>query len=96
MSTEEVLGDDSSDVESEESNPTAEDVVAELTPEQEEFNRKRDTIAEKLQADDKTFYKTIAEIYIFMNNLDTAIRGIAQMGGPKAMLKILMGREKGD
>lgn len=67
------------------------DSGADLSPEQIEFNKKRDAIAELLK-DDETFRQTIAELYMFMSNMDAAIRSIGAMGGPKAMMKMLMGR----
>jgi len=63
----------------------------ELSPEQIEFNTKRDAIAELLK-DDEVFRQTIAELYMFMSNMDAAIRSIGAMGGPKAMMKMLLGR----
>lgn len=63
----------------------------ELTDEELEFRRKRDAIAEALK-DDEKFRQAIAELYIFMSNMDMAIRSIGAMGGPKAMMKMLMGR----
>lgn len=56
-----------------------------------EFLEKRNAIAEALK-DDEKFRQCIAELYIFMSNIDTAVRSIGQMGGPKAMLKMIMGK----
>jgi len=61
--------------------------------EAEEFLLKRDAIAERLK-DDEVFRQCIAELYIFMSNMDTAIRSIGAMGGPKAMMKMLLGKGK--
>lgn len=61
--------------------------------EEAEFIRKRDAIAEALK-DDEKFRQCIAELYMFMSNMDLAIRSIGAMGGPKAMLKMLMGKGK--
>lgn len=62
-----------------------------LTDEEIEFRRKRDAIAEALK-DDEKFRQAIAELYMFMSNMDMAIRSIGAMGGPKAMMKMLLGR----
>jgi hypothetical protein len=80
------------------SSPAPETEVVEhedISAEEAEFIAKRDKIAEALQ-DDETFRKCIAEIYIFMSNMDTAIRSIGAMGGPKAILKMMMGGKGGD
>lgn len=84
-------------------NPVTEQVVedapvesgADLSPEQIEFNTKRDAIAELLK-DDVIFRQTIAELYMFMSNMDAAIRSIGAMGGPKAMMKMLLGKGGND
>ena len=72
-----------------------EEVEFRITPEEVEFRRKRDAIAEALK-DEEKFRQAIAELYIFMSNMDMAIRSIGAMGGPKAMMKMLMGRSGKD
>lgn len=66
-----------------------------LSDEEREFRRKRDAIAEALK-DDEKFRQTIAELYMFMAQMDMAIRSIGAMGGPKAMIKMLMGGKGGN
>ena len=82
--SEQFVGKGSPEVESGEPSP-------DLTEEQIEFNKKRDAIAELLK-DDQIFRQTIAELYMFMSNMDAAIRSIGAMGGPKAMMKMLLGK----
>lgn len=73
-------------------NETPPEVEGESLPDDvKEFLQKRAAIAEALK-DDQKFRECIAELYIFMSNIDTAVRTIGQMGGPKAMLKMMMGK----
>jgi hypothetical protein len=62
----------------------------ELTPQELEFISKRDAIAEALR-DDLKFRQCIAELYMFISDFNLMMQQIGKMGGPKAMLKMMMG-----
>lgn len=64
-----------------------------LSPQEQEFIAKRNIIAEALK-DDEKFRQCIAELYMFISDFNLMMQQIGKMGGPKAMMKMMMGRGK--
>ena len=59
---------------------------------QEDFTEKRDRLVEAMMKDPTVFYKCIAENYIYLNALDTAVRKMQASGGFGGIVKMMMGR----
>jgi hypothetical protein len=58
----------------------------------DEFIERRDKLVEAMMAEPLIFYKCIAENYIYLNALDTAVRKMQASGGIGGIMKMMLGR----
>lgn len=66
---------------------------------QEEVNSFQDTFKEKvdeltaiIQSDPEKYYRCVAEIHVLLMMFESSMRGMMMNGGPKSIIKMLMGR----
>jgi|ERR1035437_983019 hypothetical protein len=58
----------------------------------DEFIERRDKLVDAMMKDPTVFYKCIAENYIYLNALDTAVRKMQASGGIGGIMKMMLGR----
>jgi hypothetical protein len=58
----------------------------------DEFIERRDKLVEAMMKEPLIFYKCIAENYIYLNALDTAVRKMQASGGIGGIMKMMLGR----
>ena len=64
----------------------------EIVEETPSFESRVEALLEKMRTDDDVPRRMLAEMYIFMNDFERAQRQMMSMGGPKEILKMIMGR----